>query len=475
MFFKNLFIKYFFLIFLGLIALDVQGQEVRIELGKTQLPITEYFTISVKLQNQPIKSVSNFPDIEGFQKSSRPKSRARITVAGKTTVEEIITQNYAALKEGSFILKPFTIKVNGKEVVHRGTSITIQPEPLKGEPVIPPTKVNPALTTGKKLNLSKSASYLALETNKGRVYVGEGLQVQLYFYLATAEQGLLDFYNFGEQMPALIKKIKPRNVWEEGGEPAEIRTDTLLVNNKSYIRFKLYESVYYPLSPELLKLPAVSLTMLKRPQDQTYTLAPTQPEIVSFVSNYKNVAVVALPPHPLRETIAVGQFQLRENGNQNTLTVNKGFTYSFDITGSGNLTALNFPDTISTPGWEIYPPQTEQYRNKINPKAGRKSFKYTLLPREPGKYNLGALFYLPFFNPVTGRYDTLRSALTVRVRGISNSEKTLKPEDTDSFYSLIQSADNDLQDINQLEEIKLYTNLVILLLICASLVIFFRK
>ena len=137
------------------------------------------FRSSVKLQNQPIKSVSNFPDIEGFQKSSRPKSRARITVAGKTTVEEIITQNYAALKEGSFILKPFTIKVNGKEVVHRGTSITIQPEPLKGEPVIPPTKVNPALTTGEKLNLSKIKSYLALETNKGRVYVGEGLQVQL--------------------------------------------------------------------------------------------------------------------------------------------------------------------------------------------------------------------------------------------------------------------------------------------------------
>jgi len=468
-------IKYFLLFFLSLNALNGVAQEIKIELGKTLLPITEYFTISVKLQNESIKTISDFPEIEGFQKSNRPRTRARITVAGKTTVEETITQNYAALKEGSYILKPFTLKVNGKVVASKGATLTIQPEMQNGGPVIPPIKENPAITTGKNQGIRKSESFLALETNKGRVYVGEGFQVQLFFYLSAAEQGLLDFYNFGEQLPDLIKKIKPRNVWEESSENREVKTDTLLVKGKSYIRFKIYESVYYPLSPELLRIPAVALTMLKRPQDLNYALAPPPPEIIPFVSDFKNVTVVALPPHPLRETVAVGQFQLRESISQTLFTVNKNFTYSFDVTGSGNLTALNMPDTITAPGLDIYPPQIEQYWNKINPRAGRKSFKYTLLPREPGTYKLGTYFFLPFFNPVTGRYDTLRSNLSVRVRGGANPGKALQPEEADTFYRLIQSADNDLHDINQLEEIKLYTNLVILLLICASLFIFFRK
>jgi len=475
MFFKISLLKYCLLFFLGLIALHLPAQDLKIEIGENRLPITEYFTISVKLQNASIKTISDFPEIEGFQKSSRPRSRSRITIAGKTTVEETITQNYAALKEGTYTLKPFTIKVNGKEITSKGTSITIQTELLSNEPVNPPLKESPALITGKTPGKGKSESFLTLETNKGRVFVGEGLQVQLFFYLATAEQGLLDFYNFGEQMPALIKKIKPRNVWEEENANSEIKTDTILVKGKYYIRFKLYESVYYPLSPELLQFPAVALTMLQRPKDQTYNLAPTQQELVPFVSNFKNVAVTALPPHPLRETIPVGQFQLREGANSTAVRINKSFAYFFEVTGSGNLTAINLLDTLSAPGLEIYPPQTEQFRNNSNPRAGRKTFKYTLLARKPGKYNLSHFFYLPFFNPVTERYDTLRSALTVQVSGVPEPEKSLKPADADSFYRLIQSADNDLQNINQIQEIKLYTNLVILLLICATLYIFFKK
>ncbi|PIQ20471.1 MAG: hypothetical protein COW65_14770 [Cytophagales bacterium CG18_big_fil_WC_8_21_14_2_50_42_9] len=475
MFFKISLLKYCLLFFLGLIALHLPAQDLKIELGENRLPITEYFTISVKLQNASIKTISDFPEIEGFQKSSRPRSRSRITVAGKTTVEETITQNYAALKEGTYTLKPFTIKVNGKEITSKGTSITIQTELLTDEPVNPPPKESPALITGKTPGKGKSESFLTLETSKGRVYVGEGLQVQLFFYLSAAEQGLLDFYNFGEQMPALIKNIKPHNVWEEESANAEIKTDTILVKGKSYIRFKLYESVYYPLSAEFIRFPALALTMLQRPKDQTYNLAPTQQELVPFVSNFKNVAVEALAPHPLREIIPVGQFQLREGANSTVVRVNKSFTYFFEVTGSGNLTAINLPDTLSAPGLEIYPPQTEQFRNTINPRAGRKTFRYTLLARKPGKYNLSHSFYLPFFNPVTERYDTLRSALTVQVSGAPEPEKSLKPEEADSFYRLIQSADNDLQNINQIQEIKLYTNLVILLLICATLYIFFKK
>ena len=475
MLFKISLQKYFCLFFLFLPVLKVKAQEARIIVGNTRVPITEYFTISVKLQNEPISEIGDFPEIEGFQKSNRPKSRARITKAGKTTIEETITQNYAALKEGTYVLKPFTIKINGKELESKGASIIIHSEVIKDNPVIPAPPVTPPLAIGKTPEKSKSVSFLSLETNKSQIYVGEGLRVQLFFYLAIAEQGLLDFYQFSDQLPPLIKKIKPSQVWEESTELGEVKSDTLLVKGKTYIRFKLYESIYYPLTTEPLLLPSLSLSMVQRPKDQTYTLAPTQQEVVPFISRAKTIQVKALPPHPLRETIAVGQFQLQEGINQTVFNLNKSFSYTFDITGSGNLTALQLPDTLALTGLEIFPPQVQQFRNKIDGRAGRKTFKYTLLARQPGKYNFSKSFYIPFFNPVSGKYDTLRSALSVQVLGAPKDQKTLKPEEADSFYKLIQTSDNELQDINQMEEIKLYTNLVILLLICASLFIFLKK
>ena len=475
MLFRISFLKYFCLFFLFLRVLEVKAQEAKIILGDNRLPITEYFTISVKLQNEPIKEISEFPEIEGFQKSNRPKSRARITKAGKTTIEETISQNYAALKEGTYVLKPFTLKINGKDVASKGTTIIIQSEALKDKPLVPAPPESPAQVIGKNPEKTKSVSFLDVETNKNQIYAGEGLRVQLFFYLALAEQDLLDFYKFGDQLPQLIKKIKPRQVWEESSDPGEVKSDTLLVKGKTYIRFKLYESVYYPLSTEPLLLPSLTLAMVQRAKDQTYTLAPTQQDIVSFLSKAKTITVIALPPHPLRETVAVGQFQLQEGINKTGFTINKSFSYTFEVTGSGNLTALHLPDTLALAGLDIYPPQIQQFRNKTDGRAGRKTFKYTLLARQPGKYDLSQSFYLPFFNPVSGQYDTLRSSLNIQVTGAPKNQKTLKPEEADSFYKLIQASDNELQDINQMEEIKLYTNLVILLLICASLFIFLKK
>lgn len=472
-----LFFKLTALIFISLGARGLQAQEVVIELGRNRLPITEYFTISVKLRNVPLNKIGDFPEIDGFQKSSRNKTKARIEAGKKTSIEETITQNYAALKEGRFLLKPFNIEVNGKNIASAGTTIRIEPEPASPAPPGLPTKPGEVIPTplNKTPNPEKSLSYLTLQTNKNRVYVGEGLRVQLYFHVAAAEQGLLDFYNFGNQLAAITKQLQPASVWEDVIEQKEVKADTVIINKQEFIRFKLYDRIFYPLTAAPLQFPAVVLTMARYSENQDYAALNRQQELVPFNTAPKTVTVQVLPPHSLREIVPVGQFTLREGINQTVFRTDKSFNYSFEVMGTGNLAALNMPEIISQEAIDIYPPAIQQFNSRFEPGSGRKIFKYTLLAKTPGVYDLSKLFWMPFFNPVTGRYDTLRSELEIKVTGVQDAVSRLKPEEADAFYQLIGTENNELTDLNQFKEVKLYANLVILLLICASLYVFFKK
>jgi hypothetical protein len=64
---KSIFLKVIVAFLLLLSARLSYSQEVLVELGPSRLPITEYFTISLKLRGGAPKTISDFPEIEGFQ------------------------------------------------------------------------------------------------------------------------------------------------------------------------------------------------------------------------------------------------------------------------------------------------------------------------------------------------------------------------------------------------------------------------
>src|SRR5690606_39213169 len=118
----------FLLVLLYLLVLvPAFGQQARIELGKSPLPINTYFTVSIRLQDQQLRDYSPFPEIEGFKKSNRFSSTKTVIAGGKTTTVLTITQNYAALAEGDFELKPFNMTVNGQALKSAGMKIKVGP------------------------------------------------------------------------------------------------------------------------------------------------------------------------------------------------------------------------------------------------------------------------------------------------------------------------------------------------------------
>ncbi|WP_033316711.1 BatD family protein [Pontibacter roseus] len=463
-------------------AVQSLAQQASIELGKSPLPINMYYTISIRLQDQALKEYSPFPEIEGFKKSSKFSSTKTVITGGKTTTILTITQNYAALNEGSFELKPFTMKVNGQTLQSAGTKIRVSPMTAvpPQSPNIPnlviPNEAEQVEDRPQEFVDKEDNAFLTLYTDKKEVYVGEGLNIVLYFYLAEEDQRLLDFHDYGNQITGILRQLKQPNAWEEAFEFTEVTPEHVMIQEKPYVRFRLYEAMLYPLNTEPLRFPAMSLRMIKYKVAVNPTLAEDRQEgFKTFFARERVIPVKELPPHPLRDVVPVGQYTLQERLSPKSVAVNKSFSYQFQVQGEGNLAAIMPPAPVTTGILDFYPPDLRQ---DLTRRAGRvegsKTFTYTGLGRTAGDYPLGDVFQWVYFNPVTATYDTLRSTLAVSITGEADADALVLSRDLGPFYKIIANEDHTLVSLHQEADIRRYTNIILLVLLAVSGFVFLK-
>ena len=472
----------FFLLFFFVTLVPVLAQQASIELGKSLVPINTYYTISIRLQDQALKEYSAFPDIEGFKKSTKFSSTKTVITGGKTTTILTITQNYAALSEGDFELKPFSMRVNGQTLQSQGMKIKVAPmaavspqAPYLSEQVVPEEAEQVDEKPQEYIEKDDNA-FLTLYTNKKQVYVGEGLNIVLYFYLAEEDQQLLDFHDFSNQITDILRLLKQPNAWEEVFEFAEVTPEHVLIQDKPYLRFRLYEATLYPLNTEPLRFPPLSLKMIKYKVAKEPTLTEDRLEgYKTFYARERVVPVKELPPHPLRDVVPVGEYVLRESLSDQSVPVNKSISYLFQVEGEGNLAAIMPPVPATTGAIDFYPPDLRQDITRRSGRvSGAKSFTYRMLGRVPGSYDLGKQFMWIYFNPATATYDTLRSALTVQVTGETDASALASARDMGPFYKIIENEDHTLVSLHQVNDIKRYTNIILLVLLAVSGFIFLK-
>ncbi|MDX5443713.1 MAG: BatD family protein [Hymenobacteraceae bacterium] len=461
------------------------AQQISIEIGKTDIPINQYFTVSVVIQNEELKEISRFPEIDGFKKSSRyTTTSTRITGTQKHTVLTIV-QNYAAIKEGEYKLKPFSMKVNGQTLQSQGATITVGPMSQTPPQTAPPSVFDMPLLDDvfgedqpQEYIDKKEDAFLTFSTEKESAFVGEGVHVALDFYVAAADVNLLEFYDYINQIPELITSLKPKNVWEEAFDRTEVIPQNITIEDKEYLRFRLYEAVYYPLNTEPLLFQSVGLKMIKYKvaKNPSFFGQNVQQDFKTYYTKPKIINIKELPPHPLKDVVPVGNYRLREGIDRTTFETNKSFNYLFEVEGEGNLTTLQPPQLPTLRQIEFYTPEIRIDKSKRNGRViGRKSFRYYAIAKEAGEYNFGNYFNLIFFNPDTERYDTLRSDVVLKVTGESDQNAAIQSRDMGEFYNIINNESNDLVSLHRFDAIKLYTNIVILLLIVVSLYVFLKK
>jgi hypothetical protein len=467
-----------FVLFL-ILSLSTFAQESSISLGSNTIGLNQQFTITITVANDQLKNYSNFPDISGFQKRGTSSMSSTNIVNGSMTSTSSIVQNYVAEKEGKYVLKPFKMKINGKDVSSQGTTIIVGPPVQAQRRGFFDDNYDPFEEFyGDRKGVQKEYvdvqddAFFMVQTNKKSVYRGEGFLIMASFYISLNNRAQLQFpSNLSQQLNEIFKKIKPANCWEENFEIHEIVPERVMIDGKPYNRFKVFQAMMYPLNTQTVRIPSVGLDMIKykEAKNPTFFGNNLQEDHKNYTSKAFEVKVKELPPHPLRETIPVGVFSMQEDIRGKGLIAGKSFTHNFMVMGEGNLSSLEAPQIPENNFFEFYTPEIRQSISRSdNRVTGTKLFSYPVIPREPGEYNLGDYVQIPYFDPIRAKYDTLKSTLKLKIKGESQKNASIQANEYDSFYQLIEKEKNKFSFNYYSAYVKLVANLLLLVMLVAT-------
>ena len=476
-----------FLIFFLCTPFLLQAQEVSISLGPEEIALNEAFTITISVKDDKLRTYNSFPSIPGFAKRGTSSSSSTSIINGKVSSEQRVTQTYAPQREGTFVLEPFVMSVNGQDVESEGMTITVGPprQQSRSQQRMNPFSRDPLDQFfgnddqgDEEFIEVEDDAFLALTVDKEEVFVGEGFTATLAFYISTENQAPLSFYDLGNQLGEIVEKLKPTNSWEENFEIVNVEREDVRINGKTYARYKLYQARYYPLNEDPVIFPPVGLKMLKYKVAKRPSFFGRRKEEAykTYKTEAVKVEVKELPPHPLKESVAVGDYQMREEISEQKLETGNSFSYSFSIVGQGNISAVSPPELPETDSLTFYEPNVAQDMRKDDGTViGVKRFSYYGIPNEPGTYQLGDYFQWVYFNSRLGNYDTLRSDIGLLVEGESRKNENILAKDPGVFYNQMEAESNQLVSLNEEGDLELFVYIFILLMLAASAFIIFKK
>jgi hypothetical protein len=458
-----------------------QAQKTQVTLGPDEIGENQIWTITVTVHNERLRSYDNFPEIEGFRKRGTSTQSTQNIINGQISSSQSVIMSYLPLKRGTFTVPDFTMNVNGSPIQVKGKTVKVGPpvqnqsDPFRSFFDRGDDFFGRGETEFVDVN---DDAFLALTTSKDEVYVGEGFNATLAFYVSEDNRAPLQFYELGRQLSDILKKLKPNNCWEENFNIENIEGEPVTVGNKDYTRYKIYQATYFPLNTESIVFPRVALEMIKYKvaKNPSFFGQNRKEDYKTFYSKPKTIRVKQLPPHPMRDRVAVGNYKLTEMMPNTDITTGKSASYVFNIYGEGNISSIQKPNVVDNANFEFYEPNVRMDIKRENGRVhGTKSFNYFLIPKEPGRYDLKDYFQWVFFNPEVGKYDTLKSKLTVYVTGESMRNEAIEANDDGSFYDKIQTADNSLTMMHDSGWVRTAFSVFIFLVLGTSAFLVFRK
>ncbi|MEN2282854.1 BatD family protein [Algoriphagus sp. SE2] len=457
------------LLFLG----NAYGQAVQIELGPDEIGLNETFTIKVTLSNDKIKSYDQFPEIPSFQKQGISQSSSMNLINGQMSSSNSIIQYYKPTRKGEFTLPSFDILINGNAYSSAGKTITVgdpaSSSPSRAQDPFADFFGRSPVEEPEYVELEDDA-FFSLSVDKEDVYVGEGFNLSLAFYMSEANQAPFQFYEPGRQLDEILKKVKPSNVWEENYNITNIEPEQVSINGKRWTRYKVFEATFYPFSEGEIEIPRISWEMIKYrvAKNPTFFGANRQEDFKTFYSSAKTIKVNPLPPHPLKNEVSVGEYQLRENIKDIEVETGQGFDYSLGISGVGNINAIQPPRRLSVANLNTYEPNVRQQINRgYGRVSGIKEFNYYITFNEAGDIELANYFEWIYFDPTREVYDTLRPQAKVKVVGESKVNQALSNQRLGGLYDRIDVEDNRFLN----EQYKYYFTTAINLLLLAAVIL----
>jgi hypothetical protein len=364
------------------------------------------------------------PGFKGFSVLSGPNQSSSSSVQfinGAMTQSVSFTYTYIlqADKEGEYEVSPATITIQGKTYKTQPTKIKV----VKGS-AGQQARTNQrgqssqgGSTPGGNANISSSDLFVKTIVNKSEAWQGEQIIVTQKIYSRVNLVGFED-----------IKYPSFSGFWSsEVKLPQQINLKKETYNGVVYNVAELKKTILFAQKSGSLVIDPITVTAVVqvRTQGRGRTGDPffdnffNDPFFGSSVQNVKKDVVsspvtIRIKPLPDKDKPvdfngSVGTFTVKASVDKKEVKANDAITYKVVVSGSGNLELIDKLNTQFPSDFEIYDPKTS---SNISATAGgvngSKSFEYLLIPRNPGKFEIGPVS-LSFFDLAKKQYVTVNT------------------------------------------------------------------
>jgi hypothetical protein len=440
--------KILFLFFVFSSFVYGQNLDPRITISNTEINLQDdQIIFSVTVNENEKYEVGEFPDLKGFKKGNRNIKHGTVLVKNKKVSSHQINQVYIPEFSGKITIPRFSIKVNNKETFFEGAIVTVLGETEK-------------LVENLK---NVDAVDLILNISKKEIYVGEGLSVRLGLYIAENTTQLQFPDDISEQIEVISKKIKPKDCLESRQLITNIVGEQVVIDNKPFNFYKLFEAIYYPLNEQELIFPELSFKMINEKGNVNTDLV--------LKTKKSMVDVKELPNHPLKDKVPVGVLSFKETVDNQKQYTGNSISYTLKIIGDANFNTINIGKIENIAQFDFFP-KNSKIRQDFGKKAGFKEYNFKIVPKESGEFSLSNYFYLIYFNTDLEKYDTLRSEKILNISGESLKDNIIENK---NIYFGLENIKTDEKSFSFKKNAKVLANFVVILMTMVFLYIIKTK
>lgn len=388
------------------------AQTVTATVSRNPVGVNEQFELKYTVAG----SVTRFkpPSLDDFGILSGPNQAQSVQFINGS-MSQYITFSYILQpkKEGTFKIEPARIESGGKDVPSNSIDLVV----VKGQGGAA-SQQGKQQNQPEKTNISDKNIFFRVEVDKSTVYRGEGIAVTYKLYTNVS----LVNYKISK-LPSLD------GFWShELDIPPQLQLQNETFNGVAYKVGTIKKAIIYPqqsgtliidpMEGEVIARVQVKRTRSNNPFDifndpffnDPFFGAGGYRDIRYAVKSAPiRITVKDLPPNPPASFKgAVGRFSMEAGIDKLKPKTNDAVTLKMRISGNGNLKLLEPPD-ITFPGdIETYDPKTaDNIAFTMNGASGSRSFEYLMIPRVPGKYELGEVAF-SYFDPSKKSYVTIK-------------------------------------------------------------------
>lgn len=367
--------------FILLFSTHLYASEISSELNRTTISIGDTAVLKVMISGEasditPVK----VPAVDGLKISYTGSSKSFQFVNGNVWSGIILNFSVFAERSGSYKIPPFVIKAGGTELVSQELTLLVR-DGAPSDKRVPAS----AFMRGE------------VELSSSKAYAGEPVVMRYYVYLSGGRPFRIDGFREQPHVKGFIltevdEKIPPSIEISEGIEYEKIHAGTFLITPAA-------EGVYTVGGGNIVVTVDGGRGFFSFPEQRQ--LAMPRREI--------KISAISLRGAPSGFRGALGDFVIESDFSVKEARLFEEVKFQIIVRGRGNLTALHQPVVSGMEGARVIVDEgAPDFYLHNNIPEGSRVYSITIVPEKAGPVKGG--FFLPYYNPYTGKYETAETA-----------------------------------------------------------------